>query len=190
MVESIGLANELDSPFYLENELICKTFETFISSLGGEVNGKYNAWSYHVIGRIKRRHEWIFQIKKATYSSGNLILSSASQNLHLAAIWKCKNLQSAQPDFQIHERRRFDWIKKLVNKNIRNFSSYPQFVIQSKTDNHPIVDPLIEVLSELFKHHEVFSISYKKCELIIELRTDKLNEPLIEKLINLQFETH
>lgn len=185
MVVSNGSPDELDSPFYLDNERICKTFEAFISRLGGEVNGKYNAWSYHVIGKVKRDHEWIFQIKKATYTSGNLLLSSAYQSLHLAACWKCQNLKSSQPDFLLRKRTRFDWVRKMFDKNLRDFNLYPQFVFQSTIENHPIANQLSEMLSGIFQRNQVFSISYLKNELTIELRTDKIYESVIEQLIDI-----
>lgn len=44
--------DELNSPFYIENEKISKEWEAYILDKGGKIIGNYNAWSYSIKCKI------------------------------------------------------------------------------------------------------------------------------------------
>lgn len=120
-IKSNASAGELDSPFYSDNKAFCETFESFMTELGGETIGAYNAWSYNVKGRVDKRYRWIFQLNKSTYSSGTLLLSTKKQSLQFWTIWKCKCLVTNLPNFQLRKKRRLDAINIFFSNPLTNF---------------------------------------------------------------------
>lgn len=93
--------DEQTSPFYLENKRICDEFESYILSKSGQTKGKYNAWSYIVTGKLPVNKQWYITIKKSTFTSGNLFLSSEYQSLQIESKWFSKNFISDCPHFKI-----------------------------------------------------------------------------------------
>ena len=175
--------DEYRSPFFIKNKAICEIFDQFIINLNGETNGAYNAWSYNAIGKINHVNEWQFRIKKSTYSSGNLLLSSKFQNLHIASEWIAKQLETTHPDFLIRKRSVLDIFKILTLKNWSKLIHFNHYVIYCEHPNNDLILQLTQVLSDLFKEKQVFSIQYKSPELIINLRTAEIHEDLILKVI-------
>lgn len=74
-------SDEMTSPFYASNKEICEKWEKFVLDHGGFIEGKYNAWSYSLKSEFSGSPHWFIDIKKATYTSGNLLLSSKYQSL-------------------------------------------------------------------------------------------------------------
>ncbi|MDX2361974.1 MAG: hypothetical protein QNK23_14285 [Crocinitomicaceae bacterium] len=125
--------DELDSPFYIQNEKLCKKWEEYILARGGQIKGKYNAWSYTIHTKVESNHTWLIDIKKATYSNGNLLLSSKYQNLletlTFTAIFMdtdCKNFYIGKSFFKRQSRQHpfYDQIKDLVKRGEFNKSLY------------------------------------------------------------------
>lgn len=73
--------DELDSPFYRENEKLCNDWSDFILNKGGAINGKFNAWSFMIKSKVTTNRTWLIDVKKATFSNGFLMFSSKYQNL-------------------------------------------------------------------------------------------------------------
>ena len=133
------------SPFFIKNELICKRFGKLITELGGESIGNYNAWSYKVKGKLVRKHQWIFQIEKATYTGGNLFISSEKQNLHVASRWICTDFKSSLPDFKIRGRRTGDGLRIMFGKRIHKLPNRKGVFIVSDLQEHPLPCRLLSV---------------------------------------------
>lgn len=122
-VVSNAAPDELDSPFYIANEKLCKEWEEYILARDGQINGRYNAWSFSIKSKVKSNHTWLIDVKKATYSSGNLWLSSEYQNLQENLTFTtnikntgCKDFYIGKSIFKRQSRRHkfYDQITELV----------------------------------------------------------------------------
>jgi hypothetical protein len=132
-IESNAAPDELDSPFYKKNEELCKKWEQFILERGGQVKGSYNAWSFIFMSKVKGKKEWLINVKKATFTSGNLLLSSKKQSLQeiltFRSIFKntgCKDFHISRSIFKRKERNHpfFKQIELLVKNGINDRSLY------------------------------------------------------------------
>ncbi|MFK7785659.1 MAG: hypothetical protein AB8B56_11115 [Crocinitomicaceae bacterium] len=94
-LESNAAPDEKSSPFYANNEKVCKEWEKFILERDGLINGRYNAWSYSIKTKVKGNTTWLIDIERAQFSSGSLWMSSKKQNLRetltLKALFKNTN---------------------------------------------------------------------------------------------------
>lgn len=177
--------NELSSPFFVNNKRICAEFEDFIIKRNGEANGKYNAWSYLVSATIPHPKNWSFTIRKATYSSGNLLISAKSQNLHVSNKWIAAKFESDCPNFFIRRKTFTDFLQVNVFKNWSRIDQFNKYVIKSAQPEHQLIAKLKITLHELFKSGEVFSIIYQADELIIDLRTEINHTKIMDSLLQL-----
>ena len=175
--------DELDSPFFLANEEICQSFDQFIVSNGGETRGKYNAFSYNVLGKVKHPNKWEFNIKKSTFTSGSLLLSSKYQSLHVASIWTAQDLESECPNFKIRPKKWFDFAKVGMFNNLNWLSDKKTYVIKCQNPNHSLIVNLSGTLSELLEQKRVWEIQYSNSVLKIELRSESTHTSIIEKLL-------
>ena len=98
--------DEKDSLFYKKNEEFCSEFEHFIAEKNGKVKGSYNAWAYTISGKISKPKNWNLKYKKATFSSGNLWLSSKYQNLLVLAEWETERVGTHNSEFLIRKKRK------------------------------------------------------------------------------------
>lgn len=172
--------DEIKSPYYIQNKIICEKFEQFILNKSGKIKGKFNAWSYVVYGKTPHPSKWEFKIKKATYSSGNLLLSTKYQSLQVESIWFAKNMETDCSDFLIQKPKWYNRFKKL-----NDFYS-----IKSKTPNHDLISSLTKILSPLLINQNIWKISYQNNELKIETRCENLELEIIEKLLILSQPVH
>jgi hypothetical protein len=175
--------DELNSPFFIANKEICQSFDQFIVANKGETHGNYNAFSYNVLGKVKHPNKWEFNIKKSSFTSGNLLLSSKYQCLHVASIWTAKNLKSDCPKFKIRPKKLLDFVKIGMFKNWNRLSTYNQYVIKSELPNHKLIINLFKLLGELLDFEKVWEIQYQNSELRIELRSESTHTSIIEKLL-------
>jgi len=167
---------ELASPYYIQNKLICEAFEQFILEKNGKVKGKFNAWSFVVYGKIPHHNKGEFKIKKSTYTStGNLLMSSKKQSLQLESIWFAKLSESDCSDFLIEKSK---WYKQ--SKKIDSYYS-----IQTKTPQHSFIKSLIKILTPIFNTKNIWKITYKNRTLKIETRSVKLEFEIIAQLLKL-----
>lgn len=174
---------ELDSPFFIANEEICQSFDQFIVSNGGETRGKYNAFSYNVLGKVRHSNKWEFRIKKSTFTSGNLLLSSEYQNLHIASIWTARSLQSDCPDFLIRRNKFLDGIRISFSKKWNWFTHDKRYVIRCRNRDHNLIKDMKDILKHLFDVDCVWEVHYNNPVLIIDLRANSSHTATIEKLL-------
>ena len=86
--------DELDSPFYIENEKLCNAWNDYITEKNGQLNGIYNAWSFDIKSKVTTNRSWLINVKKSTYSSGNLLLSSKYQNLQESLMFRANDFNT------------------------------------------------------------------------------------------------
>ena len=182
VIKSDAGTEELSSPFYIANQEFCKEFENYIASKNGLIKSSYNAWSYSIIGKIPHEKEWVLKFKKATYSNGNLILSSEYQNLLTACIWSAKNFTTETSNFKIRKKRFTDLFSSKW-KTMKNHSSYS---IRANEPKSKFLSNIVSILDNLFIQEFVFEIEYLNNDLIIDLRTDQLHIGLIDKLLEIK----
>jgi hypothetical protein len=176
--------NEKTSPFYIANEKFCREFENFISEKNGKVNGNYNAWSYTIFGKINNPKNWILKYKKATYSGGNLLLTSKYQNLLTLAEWTTNRI-SHNSGFLIRKKTRTDFFLFMFSKSLQRLKVSDHYILISKTNNSELITELIKKLTPLFKSGEVYKIENKNDKLTIELRTEKHHFDLFNSISEL-----
>ncbi|WP_299095145.1 hypothetical protein [uncultured Winogradskyella sp.] len=179
MIETNASPSEQSSPFYNTNKKFCLTFENFIKEHQGFSEGKYNAWSYSVIGKITTSKTWILEYKKSTLTSGNLLFSSKTQNLFVSAIWKTHRLENEK--FVIRKKNLNDLFFKIFNSKFKALDNISKYTLISKNKSKSISD-LTTILRPLLISGEVYQISNDSKELVIELRTDKHYFDIFKKL--------
>lgn len=172
-------SEELSSPFFKRNQEICHSFQQFIDALGGKTIGSYNAWSFNVKGKVQGNYLWIFQLKKSTYSSGNLFLSTKFQTLYVSSVWKCKNLVSDDGDFTIRKKKFFD----VFRRSYQRLENYPKYVISTSETRLSLSSSLVDMFSSRLKQHNVVTISYSSNELLIQFADEKFNSEEIRAFL-------
>lgn len=177
-------SDEFNSPFFKENEKLCLAFDGFITGLGGKTKGKYNAFSYNILGYFDHPNEWQFRLGKSTSTEGHLLLSSEAQSILIDAEWIAQNIPSSYPDFSIKHKRSGNFLTRIFAKNQKVFSKY---VLKSEDLNHPFIKDLMKKLEFLFDLEKVWSIELKNNILSIQLRTDDIHAKTIEKLLKMSF---
>lgn len=182
MIISNSSSIEEDSPFYKINQSFCSKFEKFIIEHNGHTNGKYNAWSYLVYGKITEPNEWVLEYKKSTFTSDNSLFSLKNQNLFVSAIWKTTTTNSN--DFLIRKRKLMDSALKVFNANISHLEHHKNYILIAKK-NTKVIQQFIKTIHPLLISNEVYQISQMNKELKIELRTDKLYFDIFNRLNDL-----
>lgn len=183
-IKSNASLAEISSPFYKINEDFCGEFENYIASKNGKVKGNYNAWSYFVEGKITNPKPWHLKYKKATYSStGNLLLSSKSQSLLTMAEWSTVWVASQNSEFEIRRKDSISFIKRFINKNLKDFKWAKEYAIIGGENNASHIDTLGNILEPLLNSWELYSIVLKNNTLTISLRTDKHHFEIFEKIL-------
>ena len=102
-VESHAAPDELDSPFYIENENVCKNWEAFVLARGGKVKGKYNAWSYAIRASLESNLSWVVDVKRANATNGNLFTKNIVEELIFTTTIKntgCRNFYIGKSIFK------------------------------------------------------------------------------------------
>ncbi len=186
-IKSQASAEELSSPFYIRNKSVCEDFEAYISQLGGETTGSYNAWSYNVKGRIDAPLRWIFQLKKSSYYGGQLLVSTKKQSLQLWTIWKCKNLETDFSDFIVRKKRFGDSLRVLSSPSVNDFQNRKKYVIVSSLRNHPLANQLSSILKFCLNDQSLLEMTYIDNELIIQIDTEQILKNKFKELINEKF---
>lgn len=183
-IKSNAGSSELSSPFYRMNEKFCFEFEKYIASKNGMVKGTYNAFSYLIFGQISDPKDWDLMYKKATFSGGNLWLSSKRQNLLVASEWSTKRIGTHNSKFLIRRKSRFDFLKMLFNNQLSKFEFADDYMIESDLSNKQLIKNLASSLSDLFKTKEIYQIEQADGKLSIQLRSEKHHFEVFEKLLN------
>lgn len=177
--------DESSSPFFKRNEEFCREFESYITDKKGKVGGKYNAWSYIIKGEISNPKKWTLMYKKATFSSGNLWLSSEKQNLLVLAEWETDRIGTQNSEFNIRRKTIFDFIKLKLFKDLSKLGLNDNYVLQSQMRDSQFILNLTKILAELFSSKEIYRIENKNDKLKIELRSKKHHFEIFDNLSKL-----
>ncbi len=177
--------DELSSSYYLANKSFCEEFESFVIEKGGKIVGSYNSWSYEIIATIPHQNNWTFRYKKATYSSGSLLLSSEYQNLSTIAIWTA-DFNTNSSDFYTRKRKFRDIFTLGLNR-YQKLDINPNYIIKSNSPQSTFLQNILKTLNALFYWEEIYSLKYQNGKLTVELRTKDLHLNKIEKLLTFQF---
>jgi hypothetical protein len=136
--------DELDSPFYVDNERLCKEWEAYILKHGGQINGRYNAWSFNLKTKVKTNRTWLIDIKKATYSNGFLLLSSKYQNLQEILMFRTRIKDTGCKDFYIGKS-----------------------FFKRKSREHPFYTQVTQLLKEGINDRSLYSARFENSELTL-----------------------
>jgi hypothetical protein len=186
-IESNAGSGELSSPFYQSNKMYCEAFEAYMLELGGVTAGSYNAWSYNVKGRIDAPLRWVFQLKKSTYYSGFLLISTKKQSLQFWTIWKCKNLETKLPDFEVRKSKISDSLSHMFSKQVNKFKGSNNYTIISVHPDHLLANRLHFILAHFFSDQSLLKITYHGNELIIQIDTEQFLKNKFKELLKEKF---
>lgn len=160
-LKSNASSNEIKSPFYQKNKELCEKWEKYVLEKDGKIKGEYNAWSINLTAKISGKRNWTIHVTKATFSSGNLLLSSKKQNLREVLTFKtilkntgCKDFCISQSIFKRQSRNHsfYNEVETLVKDGIKNNSLFEArfknselyIVIHHKNDWFEMTDKLLE----------------------------------------------
>jgi hypothetical protein len=144
-VEPNAAPDELRSPFYVKNEKLCLQWEEYILEREGQINGKYNAWSFNLKSKVKSNYIWLIDVRKATHSNGNLLLSSRYLNLLERLTFRglientgCEDFYIGKSIFKRRSRRHpfYDQVTELIKEGVDNQSLYE---VRFKNDELTVV---------------------------------------------------
>lgn len=184
-IKSNGSPDEISSPFFITNKEFCYQFENYIASKNGKVKGKYNAWSFLVFGKISKPKNWNLMYKKASFTSGNIFLSSEYQSLLVLAEWETERKGTHNSEFLIRKKTRFDFFRIPLSKSLSTLDVSNKYVIKAKGSKPKLLTELIGILKNLFVSEEIYKVVHANEKLRIELRTDKHHFEVLDKLIEL-----
>ena len=184
MIEQNGSTSEMNSPFFVRNKEFCNEFENFVLEKNGKVKGNYNAWSFSIIGKINNPNIWTLNYKKSTFTSGNLFLSTKTQNLLTLAVWKTKNIFDSK--FKVRRKTNLDFFKLQTSKSISKLEFTDNYVIENKIKKGDFLNKLFEILKPLFLTNEIYEIENTKDDFRIELRTEKHHFEIFERIAELK----
>ena len=179
-------ASEMNSPYLVQNKKFCEEFEKFVIKKNGKAKGNYNAWSFSIIGKIKNPNIWTLKYKKATFTSGNLFLSTKTQNILTSAEWKTKNIFDS--NFKVRRKTTIDFFKLQFTKSLSILTFSNEYVVDNKNQNRNALEKLFKILEPLFFNGEIYDIENSNGDFRIELRTEKHHFEIFEKLIKLKRE--
>jgi hypothetical protein len=168
---------EKNSPYYLENQKVCEKFEEFILTQRGSVDGKYNATSYFAEAYLRLQSEWKITIKKASYSSGNLLLSSEHQNLHILTTWETHINQNTIPAFRIDRNTASKKLISLLNKKRKSLACNTGYSAFSVDFNHFFYQRVTELLTSSFVDNSLAFVEFRNGRFLVGLST---SEPFLE----------
>lgn len=179
-IKSNASTGEKGSPYYRENESICKSWEDWTLRENGKIQGNYNAWSYSLVILINEKLK--IQVKKATYSNGNLLLSSKYQNLQEDVIFEAlinKNI----PKFQL---RKNNWFMRILGRRTRQSKFY---FLSKQYKNNPAINDILSLFEMPIKQKKVQTIEFDPSVSILSIRISHFNkcEDLATSFLNYCF---
>ena len=182
-VVSNAAPSEKLSPHYVENKIICEDFARYIEQKNGDARGKYNAWSYTVIGDIPGKRSWSIRIKKAIFTNPSLILKPETTNLFIGVKVTANNFVSDCPDFVVRRRKISDFVLTPILPKWSKVGS--RYRLKSDQPKHKLVTKILTILDELIKLQEVYQVAYKDQVLTIDLRSASHPFKVIDVLLTL-----
>lgn len=183
MITSDAAQDEQSSSFYKKNKAFCELIEQYLLGKGGKCKGKFNAWSYIVLGEFKVKNaSCSLTYKKSTYSSGNLL--SKFQNLYTAVEWTLMINSMDSPDFIIRKKKTKDRIARVFIKNFKNLFWNKNYIISIQENESSLVNNLSMVLEELFASQEINEIEFRDNTLTIKLNSDQHHFGILDQVIS------
>lgn len=143
-IVSNGAPDELDSPFYLKNEELCNKWNEYVLAKVGELNAIFNAWSFNIKAKVKTNRTWLIDVKKATYSGGDLLLSAKYQNLLEILTFRTIIKNTGCKDFRISRS-----------------------IFKRRKRKHPFYDQVYNLVSASLKYKQLYDVTYKDFVLTI-----------------------
>ncbi len=180
-LQSDGDEAEKRSPFYLKNEQICFELADYIAQKEGKLKGVYGAWSYHVISKIESPVEAVIEIKKASYSSGNLLLSTEYQSLYVSSTWKIRFNSNTIPIFTIYKVSFWNSIGAIFSTNVRRLQGGEKLFVRSK--DHDRLKRFLNSFSTIMDSNELYRMSFDRRKLELELRSKNLHLDFFDQLM-------
>ena len=184
MIEQNSSTSEMNSPYFVRNKEFCDEFENFVLEKNGKVKGNYNAWSFSIIGKIKNPNIWTLSYKKATFTSGNLFLSTKNQNLLKSAEWKTKNLFDS--NFKVRRKTMMDFFNLQIFESLSTLNLSDKYVVENKVHKSDSLDKLFMILKPLFLSNEIYEIENLNNNFRIELRTEKHHFEIFDQLTEMK----
>lgn len=179
MIKPNAASDELDSPFFLKNEKNCQEWEKFAKDNNGDIQGSYNSWSYKLFVKIDNPKPWRIIVSRATFTSGNLLLSSKYQSLQDKIEIKTK--VDSVGTFIIKKPSFKDFFS---GKTMSRLGVNQSYTVLGSTKSK-LFDQISDVLSKQFRKKNVFRVELKKKILMITLNDSNKEFELIQTLIDL-----
>lgn len=178
MIEPNASSDEFSSPFFQENEKICRNWEDFAKQNNGTISGTYNSWSYKLFIKIDQPNVYRIIVSKATYSSGNLLLSTKYQSLQEHITIQLKTTASGA--FKI---KRASWRELFSGKISRSLEINPYYSIIGKR-NSSLIEKISTLLKDHFKAKRVMELHLKDGILTIKLNNSNHDFERIQALVD------
>lgn len=118
-----GTDHEKNSPFCIRNKEFCENWQEQIIKIGGNFKSTYNAQSFNIKAKLELEQPWIFEIKKSTYASDNLLFSPEEQTISKWSTLKTK-IKLNSPSFKIKKNAFWDFLKLTKGRTIPKKSSF------------------------------------------------------------------
>lgn len=157
-------SDEKNSPFYHANEKLCTEWEDYILSKKGNLNGVYNAWSFTIKAIVKTHFTWRIEVKKATYTGGNLLLSSKFQNLQEIMTFTTTIPENDCGDFSFRKSR-----------------------FRGRNEDHPFAKALMETLKYGVIDRSLFEIQFQNSELKIVFQHKNDWFEMVDKIVYFEY---
>lgn len=164
-IKSEATPDELDSPFYIKNRDLCTSWEKYILERGGKITGSYSPSAYIIKAKVKIHKTWVIDVKKASYTSGNLLLSSKYQNLQELLTFQTLIKNSGCYDFYIK------------NGEIRQGQS-----------KHPLFQSILDLLIDGFKNNSLYEVRFEKEVLSIVFHHQNDWFEMVDKILQFRYE--
>lgn len=142
MIKSNASPSEESSPFYQRNKQICEFWESFILNQGGEVEGKYNAWSLILKGEFETRYKWKIKVKKSTLPNESLFIP-AEKSIFRQIEFIAFEIDLGLTDFKI--RKKPNWID--IFKRTTKITQKPIYVLEGKATTEVLksVEKIVQI---------------------------------------------
>lgn len=165
--------DQLNSPYYLENQQLGQLWEEFSSAYNGNIKGTYNAWSCRYQIELTSSNPIKIEIEKSTFSGGNLLLSSKYQNLK----------EVLTISIPVHEKEHFQIDKSAWYQITRKKVLDSDYKLKGKRS--PVAEQVVQLTKPFIKKNLINSISCSNGILEIKIRHQNSNTEFVKNAIEL-----
>ena len=102
--------DEYSSPFFIDNQQICESWEKFILDRDGVIKGKFTSWALIIKAKLKIDKVWKIELRKTTMSNSSILLPS-SWNVLKYTVLRCDTMNLNLPSFEIMQKGIFGKLK-------------------------------------------------------------------------------